>query len=367
MEVIRCDASSEEAQEAFKLRYEVFAAEYGVSYDPNMNHQDKIYIDQFDQYAKIYVVISEGRAIATSRTLYDRDYDFNLLPEFYKILGLNNFLTTHKGTLAVSSKIAVAPDQRGSLATPLITSRSFKDAVDDGINFLFSACAPGLLHFYSKLGFQMYTQPRSTEIGLQTPIVLSIKDLQYLRNIHSPLLNEIQPDKMVSQDDSSVKWFYENYGQLLQSFVSNYDSEILDRLHKNIGNSDKHIFNGIPLKEIEKLISSNKIIHLLPGDYITKSNDISNVFFIVIEGNIEVTNDIDESSAEILGPGDIFAETSMLSRKKVSANYKAASKVTLAVAGKRDIERIIKSDPELAARILYNLSTFLSTKCASIT
>ena len=44
MEIIRCDSSSESAQKAFRLRYQVYADELRLN-DPYIDHNNQIYED----------------------------------------------------------------------------------------------------------------------------------------------------------------------------------------------------------------------------------------------------------------------------------------------------------------------------------
>lgn len=367
MEIVCCKASSELAQQAFQLRYQVFLSEFGPTHQ-DMNHEDGLYIDELDQYARIYVAINKGRVVATGRTIYDRDFDFsNGLPDSYNFLGLDKFLPAHAGFLSLSSKIAISLDHRGSLAAHLITSKMYKDLLDDDINFLFSSCPPCRISFYYKLGFHMYSRNFRTSVGLVTPIVLVTHDWQHLRNIKSSFSKQIDKRQLCDREHSSVKWFYENYGESLGSFVSDYNDDVSEKLlmcfdDRNIPPEKENISpsNHISWEVINKLISSSKLLHFFPGDYILKADDTTTAFFVVVDGEIEISTDTNCLPSLNLGPGHIFGEIAMLSGTKVSVDCKAFSKTVLAIVGRQDLERIIKSDPKLAAYFLFNLSINMS-------
>jgi hypothetical protein len=89
MDIICCRSREDVALTAFRLRYQVYGAEIGVD-DAAIDHERKIYTDEFDAVARIYVAIKDGAAIATCRSVYDRDYDFrrDLPRSVFDMLGL---------------------------------------------------------------------------------------------------------------------------------------------------------------------------------------------------------------------------------------------------------------------------------------
>ena len=370
MEIICCRHDSEEAQRAFRLRYEVFFKAFGSL--PDMNHEAKVYIDEFDKFSRIYIAINNGRVIATARTIYDRDVDFsNVQPALYEMLDLRVFAPSQLGSLALSSKFAVSSDQRGSFAAYLISAKIYKDVLDDGINFLFSTCPPDRINFYSRIGFHIHSQLNLFEGGLLAPIILVVRDWKHLNSIKSPLLKQIKNEAIVTEDDESVAWFYKKYGESLNSFASTFDASMLDEVSQNISKNleqsefkTRHIFNEMSATDIEKLISANKLLHFSPGDCIAPMTDYRNEFFIILGGEIQICSEGSECASHNLGPGEVFAEIEMLSRSQINASCKAISKTTLAILTVDDIERLIKSDANLASRFLYNLSIAISNKIA---
>ena len=368
MEIICCHHDSEEAQRAFRLRYEVFSEAFGSL--PDMNHDAKVYIDDLDKFSRIYIAIINGRVIATARTIYDRDVDFSTQQAaLYEMLDLRVFAPSQRGSMALTSKLAVSSEQRGSFAAYLISAKMYKDLLDDGINFLFSTCPPDRINFYSRLGFYIHSQPRLFDGGLLAPIVFVVKDWQHLNSIRSPLLKQIKNQAIVEKADESITWFYTNYGQSLSSFASTFDASMLDKFSQNISETleksefkSTHIFSQMSAEDIEKLVSANKLLHFLPGNFIAPMTDYRNEFFIILDGEIQIFSDDSEVGSHSLGPGDVFAEIAMLSRSQINASCKVVSKTTLAIVTGDDIERLIKSDPNLASRFLYNLSIAISNK-----
>jgi len=367
MEIVCCNSSSEEAQLAFRLRYEVFGSELGVE-DLDIDHENQVYKDSSDEYARIYVAIKEGKAIATARVVYDRDVAFDkALSEFmFNLLGLEKF-SPYGGSLAVSTKFAISSHHRGTLAANLITTKMYGDFVDEEIHFLFSMCPPYLINFYSQLGFRMYSRSMNFSAGLLTPIVLVTRDWEHLRNTRSPLFRQIKKRKLCDEKHPSVQWFYDNYGESLETFVANYDDRIVEKMLKYSSSAssktnlqDVGIFNDMSSEDIKKVLGAGKLLNVSAGDIILQTGNTMDEMFVVIDGQIEVSFKEDEMPFFQLGPGQVFGEMSMLSRTARTADCTATSDAQIAIIPRQSLERLIKFEPELAARLLYNLARALS-------
>ena len=370
MEIICCDSASEAAHTAFRLRYKVYGHEIGVN-DPAIDHQNKIYIDELDKHSRIYVAIKDGEAIATVRALYNRDYNFSAaLPEYIRnMLGIDNFIKHYPGTLAISTKFAISPNHRGSLAANLVTAKMFRDFQNDDINFVFSWCAPHLFNFYSQLGFHMYARSISDKHGLWTPIVLPIHDWRHLKNIKSPLFKQIDKSKLSETDHSSVQWFRDNYGDYLGSFVADYDDKVLEKIFAFSGDGglsanfqDVSIFNSISPEDIKKIIGSGKLLRFSAGQTIIEVGQITNEMFIVIEGDIKISFTNSDTLSFKIGPGQAFGEISMLSKTTRSADCVATTDTQLVIISRQNLIRLMKLEPEISTQLLFNLSSSLALK-----
>lgn len=370
MEIVCCDSASDAAQAAFRLRYEVYGPELGVD-DSAIDHEKRIYIDALDKHCRIYVAMKDGEAIATVRALYDREYDFSgALPESIRnMLGIENFLQYCPGTLAIATKFAISPNHRGSFAANLVTAKMFRDFLDDGVNFVFSWCAPYLFDFYSQLGFHMYSRPISDKNGLWTPIVLPIQDWGHLQNIKSPLYKHVDRSKVDGPVHPSVQWFRDQYGQSLEKFVSNYDDRVLEKIFSFSGNGgftdasqEFNIFNAMSADGIRKIIGSGKILRFLRGQVVIQAGNINNEMFIVIDGEIRVSVGKSDFLPFRVGPGQAFGEISMLSPTSRTADCVATKDTEVAILSRQNLLRLIKIEPELSTQLLFNLASSLSLK-----
>lgn len=370
MKIVCCDASSDAAQLAFRLRYEVFGSELNFQ-DPDIDHANGTYIDELDKHARIYVAIKDGKAIATARVIYDRDLDLRTaLPDFFtELLKLEKFLERHAGALAISTKFAISPNHRGSLAAHMITAKMFGDFLDDGVHFLFSMCAPYLLNFYAQLGFRAYSRSIADNVGLVTPIVLATRDWRHLQDVRSPLLKQIDKRGLTGQEHATVRWFFDNYEKDLDAFIASYDEETLDKI-LTFASSDRArgelqdigLFNAMSRDDVRKIVGSGKLMQFAAGDSVIQTGNSTDELFVVIDGAIAISIDGSGMPSLKVGPGQAFGEIAMLSRTARTADCVAISDTQLAIISRQNLERLMKVEPELSARLLYNLSRALSMK-----
>ena len=370
MNIICCRSTEEAAEAAFRLRYQVYGAEIGVE-DAAIDHDRQIYIDEFDAAARIYVAIKNGAAVATCRSVYDRDYDFrrDLPRSTFDMLGLETFLRDYPDALAISTKFAISPSHRGSLAAHLVTARMFDDIIDEGIDFVFSWCAPYLLGFYSQLGFHTYTHAVNDKNGLWTPIVLATRDWQHLKTVKSPLYKQLEKKGLCEGTHASVDWFHANYGNALDTSAAIYNDSVLDKIFslddgsksgRNLQNIS--IFNSMSADEVNKIIGSSRILHFEAGEPIIQAGQIQDEMFVILEGEVEATLETPNTPVLRFGPGQVFGEIALLTRAKRVADYKATAASRLAFLTRQGLAKLMKVEPELSSRLLYNISQSLSLK-----
>lgn len=370
MEIICCRSTDEIARKAFRLRYRVYGTEMAY-YDDAIDHQNELYVDRFDPAARIYVAIRDDQAIATCRSLYDRDFDFSSeLPEgFSSALEIPKFLSSQAGSLALSTKFAISSSHRGSLAAHLVTAKMFEDLIEDDIHFVFSACAPHLYDFYSQLGFHLYAPTYSDDSGLWAPIVLATRDWEHLRDVRSPLYRYLERKKLCQSTHPSVKWFYENYGSSIKSLLPKVDDDVLERMLADGGqsSSDREVqggglFSGMTTEDVRKIIGSGRILKFAEGDTIIGTAQIQDEMFIVTSGQILERRLDGELPSSSIYPGQVIGEIAMLTGRMRATDCIAMSDAELVVLSRQSLAKLMKGNPDLAARLLYNLARFQSHK-----
>jgi hypothetical protein len=369
VDIICCKSTDAVAEQALRLRYEIFATEMGYGLD-GIDHEKRSFSDVFDPVAQIYVAIKNDEVISTARTVYSRDCDLQkMLPEdLSQAWQIENFLKQFPASLAVSTKFAISPHHRGSIAATLITSRMYADMLDQGIDFVFSMCSPYLIDFYSQLGFRVYSPSFADDVGFTTPIVLVLHDWKHLQSVKSPLLKQLAKRQLCKGEHPSVRWFHDAYGAKLDSFVSGYDEAALGKILAFSGTEEPsvsaqaNIFQAMSEEEIRSITASGKIFNVVAGQPVIQAGQQDDEMYIVVDGEILERRLDGELPSFMIGHGQVLGEIALFTGTIRSTDFIAASDAQLASVSRQNLARLMKVRPELAARLLFNLARLQSLK-----
>ena len=114
--------------------------------------------------------------------------------------------------------------------------------------------------------------------------------------------------------------------------------------------------------DVRKVIGSGKLLKFAKGDAVIQTGNATDEMFVVVEGGIEVSFRNATLPTIQMGPGQVFGEIAMLSRTARTADCVATADTQLAIVSRQNLERLMKVEPEVCSRLLYNLSRGLSRK-----
>ena len=369
MNILRCKSTDEAAQQAFRLRYKVFAAERGYGAEEK-DHEFSSSRDIVDDYAHIYVAIKDGEVIATVRTIYSRDCDFRkVIPgEVAEAWKIEAFLEKFPDALAAASQFAILPQYRGSLAAALIMSRIYSDLLDDDIDFLFSICSTYLIEFYSHIGFQVYSPTYADDVGFTTPIISVVRDWRHLEAIKSPTLKQLAKRKLCTGEHPSVAWFHDTYGDKLNAFVSGHTEVTLNKMLA-LGASPEtsdygqvSIFQSMSAEDITDITAAGKLFNVAAGQHILQTMQQDDEMYVVVEGEVLERRLDGELPSFRLSQGQVLGEVGLFTGTIRSTDFIAVTDVQLASISRQRLERLMKTKPELSCRLLFNLARIQSLK-----
>ncbi len=118
---------------------------------------------------------------------------------------------------------------------------------------------------------------------------------------------------------------------------------------------DAHDLEKVPLfadlrhKDRERIARWADSVDLPAGYSLLREGRFPHEFFIVLEGQVEVTKD--GAPLATLGPGDFFGEIALLEDERRTATVIASTPVRVAVMGAREFDSIVEQMPTVAARL----------------
>ena len=121
-------------------------------------------------------------------------------------------------------------------------------------------------------------------------------------------------------------------------------------------------FPGIKPSEIEELISNSQVRSYLPGAILCHEDAVEERFYMILEGDVEVTKSINNSEARLLqtlGPGDFFGEMALIHNAARAATVRAKTALTTLELDKAGFDRVLHNSTSIAMAMVSEISNRL--------
>ena len=121
-------------------------------------------------------------------------------------------------------------------------------------------------------------------------------------------------------------------------------------------------FPGIKPDEIEELIANSQVHSYLPGAILCRENAVEDRFYMILDGEAEVTKDINNSESRLLttlAPGDFFGEMALIHNAPRAATVTAKSALTTLELDKYAFDRVIHKSTSIAMAMVSQISNRL--------
>jgi CRP/FNR family transcriptional regulator, cyclic AMP receptor protein len=109
------------------------------------------------------------------------------------------------------------------------------------------------------------------------------------------------------------------------------------------------VFDGLSDEELDHSAELFEEIELLAGSSLIKEGDFSYRFFVVLDGEVDVTHDFDP--VRRLGPGEICGEIGLLTGQRRTARVVAHTRCRLASLMTWDFRTLMEQAPAAARQI----------------
>jgi GNAT superfamily N-acetyltransferase len=370
MTVTVAQARSDEAREqVYRFRYRIYVEEMRLS-PPEADHVRRTLRDALDDVAVAFTLVDDGEVVGSLRAVYLADVPdpAPLIEKFRLQPALEAF---GPGAIGATSRFMVDPKLRGGRAIFELMAAAFEDVQARGVRLNYGDCSPHLLTFYEHLGYRRYTRAyNDTAYGFKVPILMLIRDRARLDLVRSPLarLAARHPD-----DAEAREWFEATYRarRWFGSFSTRGQTAFLDLLGSRVAVEPLHavaLLRGLEPHEAERFLADATTVEAAPGDRIIRQGDRGDTLYVLLSGVAEVIReDEPDIPVAVLGAGDSFGEIGLLTDEPRSATVIARSPCDLLVLSGPFFQRFITKHPEIAAKVLFNLSRVLAARLAFTT
>ncbi|MEP6600893.1 MAG: cyclic nucleotide-binding domain-containing protein [Nitrospirota bacterium] len=351
-----------EKEEIYRLRYEVYIEETeGERRHTEANVAERRFRDELDDHAVQFYIRQDGKILGCVRLNLRRDGPWECEHRF----DLGKLAPTYPTQIAMASRFAVHPGARGSVTMMQLCCAMAEFLVEQEQRFLLVDCHPKFLPLYTRLGFRIYKpgfkHPKYTYV---IPMVFVFGDLEYLERVNSPLVPIFQ---CYPQTTEWRDLLLRNFPAAAHTFMSPIvDVEAFwGLLGANLGPTADiecpDVLAGLTEGEAKHMVSMGQIVSCHAGDPILCTGEQGREIFLILEGSFQVLgemspHDPDEMVVKILVPGDIFGEMAFLTNGHCCSTVVAMENSMLLVLNAKALDRIVTSEPQLAAKVFRNLA-----------
>lgn len=360
---VRAVTSEVDRRAVARLRYEIYVEELGKS----LLYADdaaKTLSDDLDAASTIYAAFDDGVPVATGRVVPVQSLPAD--STWRRFYGIEQFPIPLEQQV-IYSKLMVKASHRGTMAIPQILVTAYEQCRSGGTEIGFLHCAPSLVPIYEVVGCRRYKKGEiDPEVGFRLPMVQLLGDVEHFARVKSPLLTSVR--KFPANLDLA-KWFKDalpQYSEPASVRVMNED-EFMKTLSKHVNHESSSLFDGLHGEDIQLLIRASSIMDVAPGDPILRKGDVGSEMYLILDGAVEISIKPNGTRRVLhtLGYGQVFGEASFLLQQARSADAGAIAPTKLLSIGAENFSKIRTKRPELAAKVLFNLSKTLCERLYS--
>jgi signal transduction histidine kinase len=121
-------------------------------------------------------------------------------------------------------------------------------------------------------------------------------------------------------------------------------------------------FPGIRPDEIEELIMNSQVCSYAPGSILCRENAVEDRFYMILEGEVEVTKNINNNESRLLktlSAGDFFGEMALIHNAPRAATVTAKSPLTTLELDKTAFDRVLHKSSSIAMAMVSEISNRL--------
>ena len=114
------------------------------------------------------------------------------------------------------------------------------------------------------------------------------------------------------------------------------------------------LFEGLSKKELTRLARISEDLEVPEGKVLCKEGDIGHEFFVILEGEAEVTRR--DKHVATVGPGDFFGEISLLENSRRTATVTVKTQLRFFVMTGQAFRHLLDENREVERKVLHALA-----------
>ena len=352
--------TKEELEEVSRLRYRVSVEEMGNRQSAAANHAARTMTDDIDRLATILYLTDGKDIVATVRAIRA---DVGAKTKYAHFYPLDGMAEVKREEISFTSNLVIAPEWRGTRALGHLLHAVYKSARRQGVWLDFIHCRPPLVALYEVMGYRRFGPGvLETEVGLRIPMALVADDVAYLTKVRSPFA------RLASQfnnEPSHGAWFATRFAEYSEPSCARLmgADEFWGYITQRIHVDDHPLLRGLSEQEVKAVLGAGTVLRVQAGGGVVRRGDPGNDMYLVLSGILEVRATTAAAGPshviETLGKGQVFGEMSFLSNQPRTADVVAVADSEVLTLTRDLFERLTRTAPAAASRLLMNLSVSL--------
>jgi len=344
----------------YRLRYDIFTKDQS-KFVAVADHDQKTLVDSLDAVSEHFAVRRRGEFVASLRMLYGAD---RMSQEMARNLALAQFAHIDPGKISFTGRLFVLSAYRRSRALFLLLQHCYRIARERDTKLDFIFCNPHLVSMYEQLGYRRYGDCfEDPNLGFQVPLILIVEDVAHLEAIRSPFLSEAGK---YPSDSRLADWFKTTFPEY-DHFVSPISvgaDRFMELMSDKLNDADVGLLRGMDQDERESLIAATRHLEVGAGTRVIRKGDFGKELYLILDGVAEarLPQKRDSLVLATFGRGDIFGDMALVSARPRSADVVAQTPLEVMYFDDDNLNRLVKMQPALAAKLLYNLSRILAQR-----
>jgi len=232
-----------------------------------------------------------------------------------------------------------------------------------GVELSFCDCEPHLVGLYSRLGMRQSGRLFNDGAGRLMVPMIGLVDGKYLEDIAAPLLAFVQvprcSDRLRTAIDARIA-----ERKTVRELDAMDDVEEWTALYATLtapAASRTSLLHGLDEHDSKALLAHAHVIECRRGEAIIRTDHAARTVFVVLEGTVEVRDG--GRVVATMGEQAVFGEVAfLLGGRRMSDVYAASDRVRVLTLSDGTLRELIRSESELAAKLLLNLSRSLAAK-----
>ena len=120
------------------------------------------------------------------------------------------------------------------------------------------------------------------------------------------------------------------------------------------------LFAALSRQELGELAKATEDLEVEEGKTLTREGDLGREFFVIVDGDVSVTQDGNEIRR--LGPGDFFGEIALIyDNARRTATVTAVSPLRFFVLTRQSFRSLLEHQPEIEEKVMAALEERLSS------